>query len=424
MVEQLSKERLEKKIKRLEKEILERKQAEEMLLEKQSDLITILENSPIMMFLVDREKRVRNAAHAVEEFTGKRAEEILGRRGGEVLRCFHAQDDPKGCGFGPACETCEVRQMVTDAFETGQDHYRTEVMLPLERDGEKTEMNFYVSAALLASQNQELVLVSIEDITERRQAERALLKAKDDLEKRVEERTSELQDLSSKLLVAHEEESKRIGRELHDGLAQTLSAIKVWVEAALSQVGQDNLAEMTKSLESVVPLAQNAVEEVRRISKNLRPAILDDFGIIATVSWLCQEFETIYSGIGVEREIDLKEIEVPDMLKIVIFRISQEALNNIAKHSQANRVHLSLKKRDSIIELTISDNGTGFDVEQVLSGELPERGLGLASMRERATLSGGTFFIESHKGAGTTVRALWQKVKIPSPKPPKPKSTI
>ena len=410
MIKRLSNEKLEQKIKQLEKEIHERKRAEEMLLEKQSDLITILENSPIMMFLVDREKRVRNAAHAVEEFTGKRAEEILGRRGGEILRCFHAMDDPKGCGFGPACKICQVRQMVTDAFETGQDHYRTEVMLPLERDGEKAEMNFYVSAALLASQDKELVLVCIENITERRQAEKALLKAKDDLEKRVEERTFQLRDLSSKLLVAHEEESKRIGRELHDGLAQTLSAIKVWVEAALSQVSQDNLTEMTKSLESVVPLAQNAVEEVRRISKNLRPAILDDFGIVATVSWLCQEFETIYSRIGVEKEIDIEESEVPDVLKIVIFRISQEALNNIAKHSQANRVRLSLKKGDSVVELTISDNGTGFDVAQVLSDELPERGLGLASMRERATLSGGTFFIESQKGTGTTVRASWRNL--------------
>jgi signal transduction histidine kinase len=304
--------------------------------------------------------------------------------------------------------------MVTNAFETGQDYYRTEVMFPLERDGKKAEMNFFVSAALLANPVKQLVLVCIEDITERRQAEKALLKAKNDLEKRVEERTSQLRDLSSKLLVAQEEESKRIGRELHDGLAQTLSAIKVWVEAALSQVGRNNLNEMTKSLESVVPLARNAVEEVRRISKNLRPAILDDFGIIATVSWLCQEFETIYSGIVVENEIDLKEIEVPDVLKIVIFRISQEALNNIAKHSQANRVRLSLKKRGSVIELTISDNGTGFDVEQVLSGELPERGLGLASMRERATLSGGTFFIESHRGTGTAIRALWEKEKIPS----------
>jgi signal transduction histidine kinase len=414
MIEELTKEKLEQKVKRLEKELIERKRTEEILQEKQSDLITILENSPIMMFLVDREKRIRNAAHAVEEFTGKRVEEILGRRGGEILRCFHALDDPKGCGFGPACKTCEVRQMVTDAFETGQDHYRTEVMLPLERDGEKAEMNFYVSAAQLASPNKELVLVSIEDITERRQAEKALLKAKDDLEKRVEERTSQLRDLSSKLLVAHEEESKRIGRELHDGLAQTLSAIKVWVEAALSQVGQDKLNEMTKSLESVVPLAQNAVEEVRRISKNLRPAILDDFGIIVTVSWLCQEFETIYSGIAIEKEIDLEESEVPEILKIVIFRISQEALNNIAKHSQASRVRLSLKKGEPGIDLTISDNGAGFDVGQVLSGELPERGLGLASMRERATLSGGTFFIDSHRGTGTTIRASWQKEAIPS----------
>ena len=414
MVKDLSTEELEQRVKELEQEILKRKQAEKMLLEKQTDLITILENSPIMMFLVDRDKRVRNVAHAVEEFTGKRAEEILGRRGGEVLRCFHAMDDPKGCGYGPACKTCEVRQMVTNAFETGQDHYRSEVMLPLERDGEKAEMNFYVSAALLASNNKELVLVCIEDITERRQAEKALLKAKDELEKRVEERTAQLRDLSSKLLVAHEEESKRIGRELHDGLAQTLSAIKVWVEAALTQVDKNKLPDMTKSLESVVPLAQSAVEEIRRISKNLRPAILDDFGIIATVSWLCQEFETIYSRIGVEKEIDIEESDVPDVLKIVIFRISQEALNNIAKHSKANQVHLSLTKRGDIIELTISDNGKGFDVEQTLSGGRPERGLGLASMRERATLSGGKLVIDSQHDTGTTVRASWQREETSS----------
>lgn len=414
MVKGSSTEKLEQRIKELEKEILKRKQAEKILLEKQSDLSTILENSPIMMFLVDRDKRIKNVAHAVEEFTGKQAEEILGRRGGEVLRCFHAMDDPKGCGYGPACKTCEVREMVTDAFETGQDHYRTEVMLPLECNGQKTEMNFYVSTALLAREKKELVLVSIEDITERRQAEKALLEAKNELEKRVEERTAQLRDLSSKLLVAHEEESKRIGRELHDGLAQTLSAIKVWVEAALTQVGKANLTEMTKSLKSVVPLAQSAVEEVRRISKNLRPAILDDFGIIATVSWLCQEFETIYSGIGVEKEIDIEESDVPDILKIVIFRISQEALNNIAKHSRANRIRLALTKKGSRIGLTISDNGKGFDVNHVLLGEHVERGLGLASMRERATLSGGTLVIDSHRDTGTTVRASWQTENGPS----------
>ena len=409
MIKEMSEKTLGQKINRLEKEILNHKQTEEMLREQQVELITILQNSPTIMLLVDREKRVQTAANALLEFTGKREEEVLGRPGGEVLRCFHALDDPKGCGFGPVCNTCTVRQMVTDAFETGENHHRVEVELPLTRDGKKTDMYFYISVAPLATLKRELVLVCIEDITERRQAEKALLKVNDELEKRVEQRAAQLRELSYKLLVAHEEESKRIGQELHDGLAQTLSAIKVWVEAALSQADQEKLTDMRRSLNSVVPLAQSAVEEVRRISKNLRPAILDDFGIIATVSWLCQEFETIYPGIILDKEIDLQEKEVPDILKIVIFRLSQEALNNIIRHSHADRVSLSLKRKGPGIELTIRDNGVGFEADRVMAGEFNERGLGLAGMNERTRLSGGTLIIESHKGAGTTVSASWER---------------
>ena len=271
---------------------------------------------------------------------------------------------------------------------------------------------------------------------QRKQAQESLQEARDKLEMRVRERTAQLQKtnqelkseveerkhtedslkrsetelrrLSSRLLDAHEEESKRIGQELHDGLAQTLSAIKVWGENALLQRSESSSADsLTKSLESVVRLSQGAVEEVRRILRNLRPSILDDLGILATISWLCQEFETIYSGIGIKKEIHMEEDEVPDPLKIVIFRIVQEALNNIAKHSKATRARLSLKRAEGNVELSIDDDGTGFDVGHALSGGQPGTGLGLTSIRERSELSGGSFTIESRKGAGTTIRVSW-----------------
>ena len=98
---------------------------------------------------------------------------------------------------------------------------------------------------------------------------------------------------------------------------------------------------------------------------------------------------------------------MPDSLKIVIYRVLQESLNNIAKHSQATLVCFSLKATNGKIELAIDDNGVGFDVEQVLSGEESRRGIGLAGMKERTELSGGFFSVESHAGAGTTVRASW-----------------
>ena len=240
------------------------------------------------------------------------------------------------------------------------------------------------------------IVDSFVDITVRKKAEEALKKSE-----------AELRQLSSRLLQAHEEESRRIGQELHDGLAQSMVAIKVWVEAALLNVRQKNFTGVAKSLETVVPLAQGAVEEVRRIARNLRPSILDDLGILATISWLCQEFERMYPDIGIEKQIEIQENDVPDSLKIVIFRILQESLNNIVKHSQATLVRLSLKETGGSIELTIEDNGVGFDMDHVISGELSERGLGLASMKERAELFGGSFSLVSQKGAGTTVHASW-----------------
>jgi len=232
--------------------------------------------------------------------------------------------------------------------------------------------------------------------TQRKQTEEALQRSE-----------AELRRLSSQLLKAQEEERKRIARELHDGIGQSLSAIKFKVETALNEMGQENPAQVVKSLEAVVPMAQEAVEDIRRISGNLRPSTLDDLGILATISWLCREVETIYSGIHIEKQIDIQEHDMPDSLKIVIYRVLQESFNNIAKHSHATLVHLSLKGAGGKIELAIDDNGVGFDVEQVLSGGQSKRGIGLASMRERTELSGGSFAVDSQRGTGTTIRASW-----------------
>jgi signal transduction histidine kinase len=219
---------------------------------------------------------------------------------------------------------------------------------------------------------------------------------------------AELRHLSSKLLEAQEKESKRIGQELHDGLAQNLSAVKVWGEAALLYLDKKDMDNLTKSLGSIVSLAQGDVEEVRRIIFNLRPTILDDFGIIAAISWLCQDFQAMHSGILIEKEIEIQETVVSDSLKIVIFRVIQEAFNNIRKHSKADLVCLSLKETDDTIELTIYDNGVGFESEKIPFSDKLTRGLGLSSMKERVGLSAGTFAIESSEGAGTTIRVLWE----------------
>jgi len=206
---------------------------------------------------------------------------------------------------------------------------------------------------------------------------------------------------------AQENERSAIARELHDSIGQTLSAIKFRLETALLQVKLENAAASLKSLEAIVPIVQGAVEEVRRICADLRPSLLDDLGIIATISWFCREFLKTYPHIQVEKHISIDEQEVPQPLKIIIFRTVQEGLHNVAKHSGANLVKVTLSKVDHRIVIEITDNGAGFDPEVTSADRLPAKGLGLTSMRERVELSGGAFVVRAMPGEGASILASW-----------------
>jgi signal transduction histidine kinase len=233
------------------------------------------------------------------------------------------------------------------------------------------------------------------------------------LEQRVRERTEELEEankalrqLSIRLLSAHEEERKRVAGELHDTIGAYLGGIKFKVESTLQQIAMTPKIA-TESLNTIIPVIQEAVEECRRIQMDLRPSMLDDLGVLPTLSWFCRRFQTIYSGIRVNQEVRIEESEVPVSLKIVIYRVTQEAMNNSAKHSKPNILRLCLRKIDDRMDLVVEDNGLGFNVEEVLGPKSKRRGLGLTSMRERVDLSGGSFSIESSEGKGTIVRASW-----------------
>lgn len=229
--------------------------------------------------------------------------------------------------------------------------------------------------------------------------------------KRAEEELREshrrLQALSSQLLDAQESERKRIAKELHDGIGQILTAIKFGVESSLQRAACSGDHPCQQSLTAVISVIQSGIDEIRRISRDLWPTILSDLGILATISWYCREFQNIYSKMRILREIDVLEEEVPEQLKITLYRVLQEATNNAAKHSKGDVVSLSLKKNHDRLELTVSDNGQGFDLGSTLAGHGSHRGLGLTSMRERTELSGGSFSIQSVLGKGTVVRASW-----------------
>lgn len=222
-----------------------------------------------------------------------------------------------------------------------------------------------------------------------------------------------LQLLSAQLLTAQERERERVARELHDGIGQTLSAVKFQIETACA--GDEGKREL---MESVVARLRGAVEEVRRIGMALRPSILDDLGLLATVGWFCREFRQTYPGFALETHLSLREEDVPEPLKIVVFRVLQEALNNVAKHSHAVRVRVSLAREGDALVLEVADDGVGFDVEQALALRSTRRSLGLDSMRERTQLSGGSFWIDSEAGRGTCVTASWPVLAAGAGEPP------
>ncbi len=215
-----------------------------------------------------------------------------------------------------------------------------------------------------------------------------------------------LRFLSSQVLANQEQERKRVAMELHDGIGQSLTAIKFCVESSIEGRSKGKKSTGLSSLEQVVPMIQGTIEEVRKIAMDLRPSSLDDLGLAATITWFCRQFQLIYSGIRIKKRILVDEKNIPENLKTTIFRILQETFNNVAKHSGADLIRLDLIQDETSVRLTIEDNGTGFEIKKQNKNAL-DHGFGLPGLQERAELAGGIFSICSKKEKGTTVQVIW-----------------
>ena len=244
----------------------------------------------------------------------------------------------------------------------------------------------------------------------RRKAQAELRKAHDELEKRVAARTAELlqsqmrlKQLSRKILESQESERKILAREIHDSISGDLAAIKICLEEKLHRK-KENLPEDTVSLEKMISIINNTIQETRRISARLRPSMLDDLGLVSTINWFCRNFRQYYPQIHIKQRFEIEEDDVPERLKVVIYRILQEALQNIAKHSDADEVRIRLKRSGNELALSVEENGGGLDFDRIGIKTDPMSGYGLANMRDRAETCGGRLEIASMPGAGTAIR--------------------
>jgi signal transduction histidine kinase len=223
----------------------------------------------------------------------------------------------------------------------------------------------------------------------------------------------ELQRLSGLLVSIQEDERRRIALDLHDGLGQSLSLIKLSLENAARLLAAGAAGEAGESLQQLIPRVKETLAEVRRVSTDLRPSILDDLGILPTLSWFFREFEAACGHIAVDKSFNVAEHEVPVPLQITLYRILQEATNNIVKHAGADRVRVSLDRIDEMLHLVVEDNGRGFDPDSIRYVQGDGRGLGLFSMKERASLSGGRYRIASAPGQGTRIEVSWPCGHLP-----------
>ncbi len=262
--------------------------------------------------------------------------------------------------------------------------------------------------AQLAAANKELK----QEIVQRRAMENSLRTSETTSSQLLEKSRymqEELRHLSRRLLSAQEDERKRISRELHDVIAQTLTAINLRLATLKSQSTAN-----TKDLHEKIAIAQRLVEEsvdiVHRFARDLRPSVLDDLGLVPALRSYITNFAK-QSGIHVTFAAFAEVEKLDGAARIALYRVAQEALTNVARHAKAKRAKVSIRKLGDAVCMEIHDNGRGFRVEGAALAKNKNR-LGLLGMKERMEMVGGTFCVESAPGKQTTIR-----VEIPDGKP-------
>jgi signal transduction histidine kinase len=222
---------------------------------------------------------------------------------------------------------------------------------------------------------------------------------------KLRESEKRLKFLSAELIRAQEKERKKIASELHDNIASSLSVAILGLGRASKELQEGTQGH--ELITKAIAMIKNSAIEARRMMNLLRPSMLDDLGLLPSITWFLDQYSAMHSGLAINKDIAVKDAEIPDSIKIDVYRIIQEAFTNIAKHSNASVAELSLKKKEGLIELTIADNGQGFNPDTATAAKRSTSGIGLISMKERAELAGGTMIIQSIAGKGTTVRVCW-----------------
>ena len=343
-------------VERLDKSIQTLKESEEKystLVENANDGIIIIQN---MKYVFVNKKFSEITGYSVDELIGMNFFQILPSDTLEFVKKMH-KERMKG-------------RDVPSIYET-------------KIKDKKGEIKYVeVNAGLIEFKGENADLVVFRDITDRKGYEK------------------DLKDLSEQLINAQEEERRRISQELHDEIGQALSAINISLET-LENESDFNEVAIKKKLSDISVLVEKTIDDTHRISYDLRPYLLDDFGLVSALRWYAENFQE-RMGIEISFQTQGAEQKLSPAMETLIYRITQEALTNILKHAEAKKIGILLSFHEELIDLTVKDNGKGFNIEKVQrSHQYDKGGLGLFGIRERLAPYNGTLSIESSKGEGT-----------------------
>ncbi|MBC7961563.1 MAG: sensor histidine kinase [Steroidobacteraceae bacterium] len=287
----------------------------------------------------------------------------------------------------------------------------TTVIWRIEVQRKRAEEALLESNSLLLSQAEELAAhrENLAGLVEQRTSEltaanerlRFEITERLQVEETLRESDKQIRQLSAELLMAQEIERKRISMELHDSLGQALNVMKLRIR--LIEKGMDESQEAARGdCESLLEYLDDVIEEVRRLSLDLSPAILEDLGLASALRWLVSNFRKSHS---LKATADIAEIDAlfPENHRITIYRVIQEALTNVGKHAGASNVSIGIRRHDDQVTFSVEDDGNGFDPQDISSRKASERGVGLTTMSERVRMVGGVFGLWSRAGEGTRI---------------------
>jgi PAS domain S-box-containing protein len=401
----------------LQTEKMERKEAEKLLRRREAELAELLENAPEGVYQTGRDQRILWANKALLKLFGYTAEECIGQN----ATAFYTQDDVLPNLWEKLIRREEVYNFPAEfRCKDGTTRHALIHANGLWEEGELVRTRYF-----------------IHDVTAEKEMESALRKAHDELEMRVMERTAELEqknlqireqaeilaatnqglrDLSARLLHVQDEERRHIARDLHDSTGQTLALLTMTLSALESDVRKLD-PELAKGLAENAELVRQVSVELRTLSYLLHPPLLDEVGLSSALHWFVDGFGK-RSGVLVDLELPRNLARMPRDLETAIYRVVQECLTNIHRHSQSPVAAIRLSESAGRIVLEVSDQGKGMDprkLSQIASSRAP--GVGLRGIRERIQNFQGDLEIASD-AKGTRIKVMIPLIGKPSPSQP------